>query len=218
MTVGIVVFIAILAAFPLESMAKGGNFVIQPSRTMEFSVKGSKGYLIAVSASSGVVSLAASHRSSSATYTTPRKGSPTAIEARFGKLGKVSMRFRSDHGPRLAPLHDRSCHGKGEYVDSGTWVGKVEFVGEQGYTMAHATRARGKIVRTLKETCKREAEGGSEGGVHFTILEASSENAATFVTGFRIESLAHRNLGGAVFGASVVEVHGRRLSVVRSIP
>src|SRR5204862_3797260 len=108
---------AVLALFamPGTAIAKGGTFVIKPSRTTELQLKGSNGYSISViGEGDDEVSLTAKHGGSSATYATRGIASSTRLKARFGNFGLVSMRFHSDSGPRRVPLASGNCRGKGE--------------------------------------------------------------------------------------------------------
>lgn len=108
------------------------------------------------------------------------------------------------------------CRGGAETVQSGTWVGRIEFKGEQGYTAAHATRAKGAITDSPKVTC-----GGSEGkeGVfpdfQATVLSAASDARVILATS--ISSETRPDFSGSGFIASIVEFHRRGLSIIRSI-
>jgi hypothetical protein len=56
------------------------------------------------------------------------------MKARFGRLGRISVQFNSDSGLRLVPIPKGNCRGRGEIVDRGHWVGRIEFDGEEEYT------------------------------------------------------------------------------------
>lgn len=211
---GAVIF---LFASPGAATAKGRNFVIAPSQTMEFRLKGSHGYSISVFGIGKEVSLTARHGGSSASYSTRGLASPTRIKARFGHLGRVSVRFHSDSGPRLVPLPEGNCRGRGEIVDRGHWVGRIEFEGEQAYTTLHASRARGKVTKALKQTCRHEGEGGHVPGLRVTVLSAVSEASGAFFTAFKITSSSFPAIDGSLFSASLFEARSPRLSVIRSI-
>jgi hypothetical protein len=206
-----------LFAVPGTAIAKGGNFVIAPSQTLEFRLKGSHGYSISVFGIGKEVSLTARHGGSSASYSTRGLASPTRIKARFGHLGRVSVRFHSNSGPRLIPLPMGNCHGRGEIVDHGHWVGRIEFEGEQAYTTVHAFRARGKVTKALKQTCRREGEGGHVPNLRVTILNAVPDASGPVFTAFKITSSSFPAIDGSVFGASLFETRSPRLSVFRSI-
>ncbi len=213
---GVGVFISLFTS-PVSAIAKGGNFVIEPSQTMEFRLKGSNGYSISVFGIGKEILLTAMHGGSSASYSTRGLASPTRIKARFGHLGRVSVRFHSNSGPRLVPLPKGNCHGRGEIVDRGHWVGRIEFEGEQAYTTLHASRARGKTTKSLKQTCRRAGEGGHVPNLRATVLSALSEASGAFFTAFKITSSSFPAIDGSIFSASLFEARGRRLAVIRSI-
>jgi hypothetical protein len=217
-TVSSVGVVVALFASPGAAIAKGGSFVIAPSQTMEFRLKGSHGYSISISGSGRGISLTAMHGGSSASYSAPGVVSSTRIKARFGQLGRVSVRFHSDNGPRRVPLPRGNCHGKGEIIDRGYWVGKIEFEGEQGYTTVHASRARGKVTKTLKQTCSQsKGEKGHARDPRVTSLSAVSKTGGVFLVAFKTTSKLHPAVDGSAFVASLLEAHGRRLFITRSI-
>jgi len=182
---------------------------------MEFRLHGSHGYAISVFASGRQVSLTAEHGGSSASYTASGVVSPEKVEARLGNLGQISLQFHAKGRPKMvAP--DRGCSGKKGTVESGTWVGTVDFKGEQGFTSVHATRGRAEFSKTPRWTCKGEEEEGSLAGIRWTSLEASA-NRGAFVLASRIESQAHPSIDTSFFVAAIGERLGGRLSAVRSI-
>lgn len=136
----------------------------------------------------------------------------------MGRLGRVSVRFHSHGKPKqVSPSHG-ICHGGDQTVESGTWIGRIDFAGEQGYTAVHATRAKGAITDSPKQTCNIPAgkEGGSP-GFQATILSVSSDARLIFSNAFLITSEIRPGLDGASFTASLLEVHRRGLSIIRSI-
>jgi hypothetical protein len=204
-----------LFLLPSAAGAKGRSVVTGPRQAIEFQLRGSHGYSIYVFASGRQVSLTAQQGSSSASYSTPGTVSPEKIEAKFGGLGHISVQFHADGRPRKEAA-ERGCRGKKGTVDSGAWVGRVDFRGEQGFTAVHAVRGRGKIVKTPKRTCKQEDEEGGLANIRWTNLEAIAKSGA-FVTASRIEFQERPALDGSLFFAAIVELHGRDLSVFRSI-
>jgi hypothetical protein len=182
---------------------------------MEFRLRGSHGYSIFVFASGRQVSLTAEHGSSSASYTASGVVSSEKIETRLGGLGHISLQFHADGRPKkVAPV--RGCRGEKGIVESGAWVGTVDFRGEQGYTTVHATRGGGEFSKTPRWTCKPEDEEGGLAGIRWTNLEASGRSGA-FVVASRIESQERPRLDTSFFIAAIGERLGRGLSVVRSI-
>ena len=72
---------------------------------------------------------------------------PERLQATFGKLGKVSMRFRQS---RNRPV-GRSCRfGRLLLRQRGLFVGALRFRGENGYVSIRLHRAKGSIVRVGK--------------------------------------------------------------------
>jgi hypothetical protein len=216
-----IVLIGVLVALlvsPGAAGAKGGGFALGPSHSVELRLKGSKGYSISVSGDSKTVTLTAERKGSSASYTTKGFASDTRIKARLGRLGRVSVRFHPRGRPKHVPFPQGNCRGGTETVDSGTWVGRIDFEGELGYTVAHATRARGKITSSTKLTCSgHEEKGGNHPDFQSTMLSASSDARAIFSTAFLFTSETLRGLDGAAFDALLLEAHNRGLTIVRSI-
>jgi hypothetical protein len=206
-----------LFALPGSAIAKGHNFVIGPSQTMEFHLKGSNGFSISVFGSGGDVSLTARHGGSSASYSTRGFVSPARLKARFGHLGRVSVRFHSATGPQRVLQTAKDCHGKGEVVDRGQWVGRIEFQGEQAYTTVHASRARGKVIKTPKRTCSLPETEGSYPNLRVTFLHAASQASGASFAAFKVTSSTYPKFDTAVFTASLLELRGRRLFIDRSI-
>ncbi len=208
-----------LLVLPGAAFAKGKKLVFGPSQSEEFQLKGSEGYSISVFANHGTVTLTAKQKGSSASYTAKGLTSPTRIKTRLGKLGRVSVRFHSHGNPKQKPLPQGNCRGGAETVEPGTWVGQIEFEGEQAYTAVHATRARGTVTNSPKLTCSKheDQEVGNSLDFKLTLLSASSEARGIFSAAFQITSEAHPELNGSTFNASLLEVHNRGVSIIRSI-
>ena len=210
--------LAALLALPGAAGAKGGGFVFGPSHSVELRLKGSKGYSISVSGDRETVTLTAEHKGSMASYTAKGFASATRIKARLGRLGRVSVRFHSHGKPKQVPPSKSICHGGDQTVEYGTWIGRIDFAGEQGYTAVHAMRAKGTITDSPRQTCS--IHGGKEGNLpdlQATILSASSDARAVFSNAFLLTSETRPGLNGASFTASLFEVHRRGLSIIRSI-
>jgi hypothetical protein len=183
---------------------------------VELRLKGSNGYSISIEGDRKTVTLTAERKGSSASYTAKGFASATRIKARLGRLGRISVRFHSHGGPKRMPLPKGICRGEAETVESGTWVGQIQFKGEQGYTAAHATRAKGAITDSPKATCG--IHEGKEGGLpdfQSTILNAASDTTGIFA--FLVTSETRPGLDGSSFGASLLEVRNRGLEIIRSI-
>lgn len=208
--------VAVLA--PGSATAKRGYFVFDASQTMEAHLRGSKGFGFFLFANNGQVDLEVKGHNASVQYATSGSASKRRIEARFGGLGRVSMRFRPTARPHLVPEPDGNCKGKGKLVQPGMFVGTFEFEGEQGYTAAHATRIRGTTTRKMKEICKNT--GGEEGrpsSFRWTLLHARTADGEISVVAFATESASHPAFDGSVFSASLIEFHRRGMSIFRTI-
>jgi hypothetical protein len=74
------------------------------------------------------------------------------LEASFGKLGSLSMRFHP--ATSRTWVKPRSCRGLGQFlVRHGTWEGLLHFRGEGGYLTLDRRRARG-LVETIAPKCR----------------------------------------------------------------
>ena len=211
--------LALLA--PGTAIAKGGHFIIDPSRSEEFRLKGSNGYSIWVYANHGSVQLTARHENEEATYSTRGHTTEGRIRARFGKLGSVAVRLRPFGKPRLAAQPSGNCRGKGDLVTRGMFVGTIAFRGEQLYTTVHATRAHGRETKTFKQICKEEKESGRSPfqlmwlSAQSTQRRSRSESIFKNLTAFKITSKAHPVFDGSFFSAAFLETSGR-LSITRT--
>jgi hypothetical protein len=212
-----VLMVAVVLA-PGSAIAKRGYFVFDASQTMEAHVRGSKGFGFSLSANGRQVDLTISGHNASMQYGTSGSNAKRRIEAKFGGLGRVSMGFRPTARPRLVPEPDGNCRGKGELVQPGMFVGTFEFEGEHGYTAAHATRARGKITRKMKEICKNTGgEEGSPTSIHWTLLHAQTAGGEISVIALATESASRPAFDGSAFSATLVEFHRRGMSIFRTI-
>ena len=100
------------------------------------------------------------------TYVARGKVSSTAIDADFGNLGSVAMRFRRSGKTVLGKRHD-DCIGPDRYtIRPGVFVGSVRFRGEGGYVSANVHRVKGKEVTPRQLFCRdiflEQIEGGRE--------------------------------------------------------
>lgn len=210
--------IVAVLTFPVGAVAKKGYFVTDASRSMEFRVKGSGGYSISVFGNYGQVYFTAKRGSSSATYVARGMTSRRQIKARFGQLGRVSVRFHPDGPTRLVPLPKGNCRGRGELVQTGAFVGAIEFEGEQAYTTVKATREKGKVTTALKQTCSRDGgEGAQSPGVRLTTLSATSKSNNVLLTAFKVVSPSHPRFDASLFAVSITETLPGPLVILRSI-
>jgi hypothetical protein len=217
-----VVAIGIAGGILLCCVASGAaaaprHFAIPAWRSMELHVKGSHGFGLTLSASSSQVYVTVRGHHANNIYMLRGQVGGKEIKARFGRLGRVAMRFRTGRKARVVPGPDGNCAGGDEVIERGSFTGTLNFRGEQGYTMVRAARATGRVVRTGRIICR--AEGGGEGssGPHWLRLDATSKNGNVFFSANKITSKAHPELDSAFFDASIFEFHPRGMSVVRTL-
>jgi hypothetical protein len=117
----------------------------------EFTLHGSNGYRITVAAEPegrpGDILLSAESHAGNVQYSAPAVVSGSTIKARFGKLGRVSVRFDPSGRKRNVKVPKKCMKGRPSVVTSrlGAFVGTIEFRGEHGYTRVSAHSARGGI-------------------------------------------------------------------------
>lgn len=117
-----------------------------------------------------------------------RKG----IQARFGALGRISVRFHAgstDEATGILGLADRHrgngsrCHGRKPVFEHGFFRGKIEFQGENGFTRINSRRAQGLVRRRYRQLCRRSPQRKDSGAagleqflgkLRYTTLQARS--------------------------------------------
>lgn len=93
------------------------------------------------------------------TYVAHGTATESRLEASFGALGELSMRFHPAAN-RTWEKPDRNCRGLGMFmVRKGTWVGTLRFRGEGGYLSLDVHRVKGR-VETIAPRCRKAAQGG----------------------------------------------------------
>lgn len=132
-----------------------------------FDLKTRQGYdvsVVAVGSIVGLVVTAARDAHPSKSRPGVRAGAATAyltrgdvrpghIEASFGALGRVAVRFRpSGRVSKSKPRHH--CKGTDHFTSRlGVFVGRVSFTGEDRYVSLRAHRAKGRIRSPLRLRC-----------------------------------------------------------------
>jgi len=125
----------------------------------------------------------------------------TSIEASLGAVGAIDV----DFAPSGKARTERSqCGGKPVIVDSGRYVGAIDFKGEQGYSEAHATGARGDARFALGLVCAKSGDEGFGGNSPGALLRVHRQG------GTHIEFEARKNSPSrpARFSASIHERRG----------
>lgn len=93
----------------------------------------------------------------------------TAVTADLGKLGSIDLHFVPSGG---ATTETSECDSQPIEFDSGFYEGHFDFEGEEGFTEAHVTRARGEIRLQASLICAGgldEGFGGHSPGARLTV-------------------------------------------------
>jgi hypothetical protein len=145
-----------LLLLPTAAVGKSGYFLFPGSRESSLSLKGTHGYRIVVSSSDRGVELSASNGKGVAYYAVKarRPYREGIIKATFPLLGRVAVRFHPSGKPQHIPPFPH-CHGGRTTIQRGVFRGTIEFQGEEGFTNAHTTQARGKLTSISREVCPR---------------------------------------------------------------
>jgi hypothetical protein len=143
-----------------SAAATGKPAVTPGSFAAGFQLQGSRGYNLSVIAfGHRLVSLTASKGGASATYTTRGRASRKGIEADFGSLGEIAVRFDGSPAPRRGPRGSGlSCKGRKAIRMRGAFHGTIRFSGENGFTGVDAHRAQGRFSRSFRQVCRGTME------------------------------------------------------------
>ncbi|HET9592515.1 MAG TPA: hypothetical protein VFP17_06330, partial [Solirubrobacterales bacterium] len=132
-----------------------------------------------------------------------RKGvqvTETTVSAELGKLGSIDLHFVPSGKPRL---EGSACDSPPVEIESGFYEGRFDFRGEQGYTEAHSTRARGEARLQISLVCGggglSEGIGGHSPGAQLTMQRR------LHVGRLRFEATKNSPTRPSRFGASIEE-------------
>lgn len=129
-----------------------------------FQLAASNGYNFIVAAiparkgKPGLVSLVVAGKHQGVTYNAPATVTETSIQADLGALGEISVTFQ-----RSGVAATARCGREMISFDSGSYEGKIEFHGEEGYTAVVATSVPGSIDYWLSTVCGEGFTTGSYG-------------------------------------------------------
>jgi hypothetical protein len=137
--------LALAAALLAAAPSAGAKRV--PRVIDAFLLKGTNGYRLAVLGffqpgygESSEVIVAVGRKGQSALYRAPGVVTKEKVEADLGSLGEIDVAFRPSG--KIGVAHP-SCDPKYRMTyEKGTYVGTIEFRGEEGYTQVSAERAR----------------------------------------------------------------------------
>jgi hypothetical protein len=170
-----------------RAAAVGGLLEIQGD---QFTVTGTHGYEITVVGYLGgrpSVTLYARRGHAEVEYTAPGTVSEEEMRARFGSLGSVDVHFEASGQIREAVNYCDSTHPT-VAVRLGSFIGKIDFHGERGYTSVDTGRAAGGVGNDLALPGEPEdascqsvaAEGEVVQTARFTSLEAAAPRSHVY--------------------------------------
>lgn len=211
-----VVAVCLTLVVPASSLGASKKEAPLRNPVASFAVPASNGYVVGVGGGRGRVSLLAIHRSleGSVSYEVPARVTGEVVRARFGKLGRIAVRFQPS-GRVKHRRPPRGCQGRPKRTIPGVFVGAIRFRGEQGYTRLAIGRAKGKMEESPRWRCRsadrgdasRAAKASAAEGT--TVLEAtSSRNRLAFSAGL-VRPSGKREV--AVFNATSNERRGKML-------
>ena len=132
----------------------------------QFDFQTGNGYTIDVAGVGPDVVIGVSRRHSSATTTYIARGvvSPTRLDASFGDLGRIAVRFRpSGRVVRTKPR--QHCKGPDRITSRlGAFVGDIRFSGEGGYASADVHRVKGRVSSPISLRCTPSVSKHEGGG------------------------------------------------------
>jgi len=115
----------------------------------EFSVRGTGGYEVIVSAAPGgkQVEVTAESSGGSVEYIAPARVTASTISARLGKVGRIDVRFQPSGRERKVKVPKRCLKERPPVVSAtlGRFVGTIKLHGERGYTKVDASSAAGGV-------------------------------------------------------------------------
>jgi hypothetical protein len=177
-----------------------------------FQLKASNGYslvVLGVPAHKGRAArtlLIVSGKHQEVIYLAPAALTETSIQASLGKLGEVSVTFHPSGQPTTARS---KCGGKPVTFDSGSYEGKIDFHGEEGYADAEATSAPGNIDFLLDILCP--GIGGGRG----SLLPGAELQVRNPGLGAKFSVVKNRPAAPARFEVNASE-YRNGISIVRS--
>ena len=148
------------------------------ARYRVFALNGSNHFYVAAYVYNGDavdVELINPRQQSTISYRVSAQVNGDLVRARIGRLGRFSMRFEPSgpFKPSTEPQGD--CRGRRALVRDGVFVGRFALRGEQGFTTATATRARGLAIHSFREVCKGVDAGSEVERPETTLLAHRSE-------------------------------------------
>lgn len=141
---------AVLAIVCVGSLMLGQQAMARPF-SADFSVEGSNGYRISVSARQHAIRVLVTQGHAEigkdvveTEYSGHASASPAGIEADLGILGSVSLQFHPTGKGRII-TSPKNCSPYKVFRRPGTFTGSFRFLGEGSYTTVEATELQGSV-------------------------------------------------------------------------
>lgn len=152
----------------------------------EFSAKATKGYLVSVEGTGRQIVLTVDGHGGSARYSVRGRASTRQLKGRFGKLGRIALRFRpSGKSRQIKP--PRRCKGRNKVSTEGEFIGTIRFRGEGGYTRLMRRRVRGSTLTPSRWRCKpRQGDSRSNPDADFPLPGLGIPALAAFTPNARV--------------------------------
>jgi hypothetical protein len=152
--------LVVVALFGLVPQAFAGETLEADSRVQaEIKLRASDGLVARLDSEGGRVGLEIHGHRQYVEYNVRGKVSESGVEARFGKLGEVSVTFTPERTIETTPPPP-GCSGDPWITQAGFFSGTIHFRGERGYVAIDAGRAKGTLGVNPDWHCPRRPAGG----------------------------------------------------------
>jgi hypothetical protein len=140
-----------LLAFAAATAAAKPRGVVHRSTDIQVKVGGTNGYRVVLQTIGDDLLLSARNGPLAVLYLGKGHSRGDRYHAGLGKLGQISLRFKS---PRRKVLHNpRRCEGSNQVEEHGVVTGSFVFKGERGYTKVTAHRIKAVEFRDNERIC-----------------------------------------------------------------
>jgi hypothetical protein len=185
-TIAIVALLLPAAAMARATpFSRGGN----PTVVARLAFRGTNGYGIEVNlVNRRQLSVSASVKKRSGllltnySLTAPQAPGSDDVKASLGKLGRIDVHFVRESVMRRKP-DVPVCKGVKNTVETGRFVGLIEFRGDRDYTRARVTHARGSVVIEPPPSCRHQAQHKPHQRGRVEALERSAQTAPNKAAG-----------------------------------
>jgi hypothetical protein len=176
--------LALSALVAASQLAMGASLPPDPVHPrLEIKLQASDGFSASLENDGNRVTLTVHRHRQYAQYTARGKVSENEVEARFGKLGEVSVAFQPTRTVESTGPYP-GCKGDPWETRAGVFAGTIHFRGERGYVEIDVRQAKGKVEVTPNWKCtyRRAFEEGEEEGVVATLIARQPNLQRYFAT------------------------------------